>query len=122
MSKFRAKLHQTLKDTNPAFKMHLWTEENITVKNFPITHALIWRTLEYQKSLPRSYSAPVASLIRYEAMYNHGGIYFDFKTEGLKPLDPFLKYEIFFTDGALHKRRFPTPTDVGRNTIIKETQ
>ena len=22
----------------------------------------------------------------------------DFKTEGLKPLDPFLKYEIFFTD------------------------
>lgn len=25
-------------------------------------------------------------------------MYFDFKTEGLKSLDPFLKYEVFFAD------------------------
>ena len=94
--------------------MHLWREENLTMKNFPLTHASIWRTLEYQKFSPRSYSALAADLIRYELLYTHGGIYFDFKTEGMKPLDPFLKYEIFFTDASIrHKQRFPTPNNVG---------
>ena len=36
--------------------------------------------------------------MRYQALYNDGGIYLDFKSEGLKPFDPFLKYEIFFAN------------------------
>ena len=46
----------------------------------------------------RSLKAPIAALIRYEALFHHGGVYFDFKAEGSKKLDPFLKYEIFFDD------------------------
>ena len=45
-------------------------------------------------------------------MCNFGGIYLDFKTEGLRPLDPFLKYEIFFTDTRFDQKRFP-PDQVG---------
>lgn len=30
--------------------------------------------------------------MRYELLYRMGGIYIDFKTEGKKPLNPFLKY------------------------------
>ena len=32
----------------------------------------------------------------YEILYNEGGIFLSFKAEARKPLDPFLKYELFF--------------------------
>lgn len=54
-------------------------------------------------------------------MYWHGGIYFDFKTEGMKSLTPFLKYEIFFTDAAVSKHRFVSPNNVG-NPMMGATQ
>ncbi len=34
----------------------------------------------------------VSALMRYEIILNLGGIYLDFKFEGRKPLDSFLKY------------------------------
>ena len=42
--------------------------------------------------------APISALMKYEILFNHGGIHLDFKVEGVKKLDPFLKYEIFFDD------------------------
>ena len=37
----------------------------------------------------------------------------DFKTEGLKSFDPFLKYRIFFTDATTSKYRYGNPDNVG---------
>lgn len=39
-----------------------------------------------------------ADLMRYEFLVHHGGIYVDFKWQGNKPFDNFLKYESFFND------------------------
>ena len=39
-----------------------------------------------------------ADLMRYELVLKYGGIYVDFKWQGNKPLDNFLKYESFFID------------------------
>lgn len=61
--------------------MNLWQNENITKENFPITFSLVERSLKYQNYFPgRSLIAPIVSLIRYEILYNLGGIYIDFKT------------------------------------------
>lgn len=61
--------------------------------------------------------APVASLIRYETLYNHGGIYIDFKTEGKKPLDPFLKYELFFIDLDYDPTHYGNPAYAGNGIM-----
>ncbi len=53
---------------------------NITHMNFPFTYALVSRSLRYQAFSKRSYLAPIVALIRYECLYQHGGIYLDFKT------------------------------------------
>jgi len=36
--------------------------------------------------------AMAADLSRYELVYQKGGLYVDFKFEGLKPMSEFLKY------------------------------
>ena len=50
-------------------------------------------------------------------MLRFGGIYLDFKTEALKPLDPFLKYEIFFIDMDYTQNGYGNPRFIG-NTFI----
>jgi mannosyltransferase OCH1-like enzyme len=47
-----------------------------------------------------------ADLIRYEIVYNFGGLYIDFKFEGLRPADALLKYESIFLDIEKSKLRF----------------
>ena len=61
-------------------------------------YSLINRALSFERKFDRSLKAPISALLRYEILVHHGGVYFDFKTEGLKKLDPFLKYENFFLD------------------------
>lgn len=39
-----------------------------------------------------------ADLLRVELLVSYGGIYIDFKFEGMKALDNFLKYENVFND------------------------
>jgi hypothetical protein len=73
--------------------------------------------MEYQKTSDRSYNALIADLLRYEILYNWGGIYIDFKMEVLKALDPLLKYTIFFIDGGVDSTRFPTPIALGNGII-----
>lgn len=46
-----------------------------------------------------------------------GGIYIDFKTEGKKPLNPFLKYEIFFIDIDYGPDHYIFPSNVGNGIM-----
>lgn len=62
-----------------------------------------------------------ADLLRLELLVSYGGIYIDFKYEGLKPLDNFLKYEVLFTDCDLGTIRYGIPKAVG-NPIIGSVQ
>jgi hypothetical protein len=57
--------------------------------------------------------ALIADMLRYEAVYRWGGIYIDFKMEGLKPMDNFLKYEIFFIDSDITELRYFSPKVFG---------
>ena len=54
-------------------------------------------------------------------MYTHGGLYFDFKIEGKKPLDNFLKYEAIYTDADIEWIRFGTMLAFG-NPIMGATK
>lgn len=52
-------------------------------------------------------------LMRYEVILQNGGIYVDFKWQGNRPLDNFLKYESFFIDFDNSYIRFGRPKAVG---------
>lgn len=56
-------------------------------------------------------------MIRYELLYQYGGIYIDFKFEGKKPMDNFLKYQIFFIDIDISNIRFGSPKAVGNGVM-----
>ena len=94
----RKKLYQTIKDKNPGFEVILWQNEDLTPKNFPISFSFMQRSFVVNEQSSRSYIAPITALMRYEILYNHGGLYMDFKTEGLKSLEPFLKYTFISSD------------------------
>ena len=76
----------------------MWTRNNITEENFPLTFSLLYTAFEYQKFSDFAYNVAIVDVARVELMYNFGGFYFDLKFEALRPLDPFRKYEILFND------------------------
>lgn len=61
--------------------------------------------------------AMAADLLRYELLVQFGGLYIDFKFEGLKPLNNFLRYDVLFVDYDIDDIRFGSPRAVG-NTIM----
>lgn len=79
----------------------------------PFTYKLVHRTLEFHKESKTSMYAMAADLLRYEVVLRHGGIYIDFKMEGLRPLNNYLKYEVFFVDYDIQSIRFGSPRAVG---------
>lgn len=99
ISAVRMRLHRTYKEVNPTYEVNLWTPENLTAKHFPLTHSMMYTAVEHEKFDIISYKAAISDLARIEACYHYGGFYFDFKSEALRPLDPFRKYEILFNDG-----------------------
>lgn len=62
-----------------------------------------------------------ADVLRYEVLYQNGGIYIDFKMEGLKSMINFFKYEVFFIDNDISWLRFNRPQAIG-NGIMGGTQ
>lgn len=58
-----------------------------------------------------------ADLMRYEILVNWGGIYVDFKWQGNKPLDPFLKYESIYIDFDIKDIRFGRPKALGNGFL-----
>lgn len=93
--------------------MKLWSFEDLSRENFPLTYEMAHRALERTKESPTSYFAMAADLLRYESVYAHGGIYMDFKMEGRKDMTPWTKYTSFFVDCEVGELRLGTPKAVG---------
>lgn len=89
------KFMKTFETYAPGYEQRLWSDSDITKKNFPITYDTIQKVWDYQgekvkeytnqktmlktKGDPYTYSkyAQVADLMRYEIVNTHGGYYFD---------------------------------------------
>ncbi len=54
-------------------------------------------------------------------MVQQGGVYLDYKFQGQKPLNNFLKYELFFIDLDISVYRLGSPKAVG-NGVLGATQ
>lgn len=69
---------QTWKDKHPDWEYKLWTEENI----------------QFEPNKTLSYSGQ-SDILRYQLLYNYGGVYVDADSECLEPLDDLLDNEAF---------------------------
>ena len=72
------------------YTYRLWSNDDLTKKNFPITWDYIQKSLEIGRvkygNVKKKY-AQVADLMRLEILYRYGGIYTDTAMESLKNLD-----------------------------------
>lgn len=59
------------------FGYKVWTNEELTPENFPLTHEFIMKAIETGEELEQSRFAQVADLARYEILHRFGGIYLD---------------------------------------------
>ena len=50
-------------------------------------------------------------------LFRYGGIYADFKFEGKKPMDAFLKYKLFFINLDLNHLRLGSPKVLGNGVM-----
>ena len=73
----------------PGWKYKLWSNEDVSEANFPITWPYIRDAIEVGKKWgnPLKKYAQVVDLMRLEALYHHGGVYVDTTMESLKNLD-----------------------------------
>jgi hypothetical protein len=89
------KFMKTFEKHAPGYEQMLWSDDDITKKNFPITYDTIQKVGNFQgekikeytnqktmlktKGVPYTYSkyAQVSDLMRYEIVNTHGGYYFD---------------------------------------------
>lgn len=74
MPKFRKFLMDKNKENNPSYEYYLWTNDNITRKNFPVSYDLIQRLIEFNNGSRHNKMSMVADLMRAEIIYNNGGI------------------------------------------------
>ena len=73
-----------IKALHPHFTYKLWTDKDITRKNF-INYDYIQESKSY---------AQKADIMRYEILYKHGGIYFDIDFELYKNIEPLLTNDL----------------------------
>lgn len=85
----------------------------MTKEIFPIAYNLLTTVYERQKWAEKSIFAMAADVLRYEILLHFGGIYVDFKFEGRKPLNNFLKYELIFADLDIMPYRLGSPKPTG---------
>ena len=78
---------------NPDFEYYLWTWHNVTRKNFPLTYDGVLKFIDISKKVKKNFVALAADILRIQILYKYGGFYMDYKIEGKRPLQPFLKYE-----------------------------
>lgn len=97
--------------------MMLWTFENVTHENFPLTYEMAWRAIERTKDNEKSLFAMASDLLRYETVLKYGGIYFDFKHENKKSFNEWRKYEILFTDCEVTDLRIGSPKFIGQGIV-----
>lgn len=75
----RYNLMNNVKDiaTKHGFGYKVWTNEDLTPENFPLTFEFIQIAMKTGKELEQSRFAQVADLARYEILHRFGGIYLD---------------------------------------------
>jgi len=78
------KFIEKIKELHPNFEYRLWNNNDINKKNF--------KNIKYINDTT-SY-AQKADIMRYEILYNYGGIYIDIDMEVLKNLEPLLTNEL----------------------------
>lgn len=71
------------------FEYRLWSNDDLTEKNFPLTWEFMQRSLEIGESIEQNRFAQIADLARYEILHRFGGIYCDSLFE---LSDKFFKY------------------------------
>lgn len=77
MPNFKKLLTNRIKENHPNFEYYLWTNDNITRENFPVSYDLIKRLIEYSKDGKYKKYSAISDLMRAEIIYYHGGIYID---------------------------------------------
>jgi hypothetical protein len=70
----------------PDFEMKLWTTENITKENFPISYQYMKTLCEFNRNSPYNKFAVITDILRHEALYKHGGFWKDSSMNFLKPI------------------------------------
>jgi len=75
----RYNLMQLVKDVakQNGFIYKIWTNDDLTVENFPITFDYIETSKEVGEELEQIRFAQVADLARYEILHRYGGVYLD---------------------------------------------
>lgn len=71
----------------PDFEYKLWTNEDVNIKNFPLTFPYLQIILNLDH---KGKYAMASDLMRYEILYHHGGFYFDTNIELLQPIETIL--------------------------------
>ena len=87
-----------------SWEYKLWTNDDITKKNFPLTYHYIKKIEKEKLKLNQFPYSAMADLMKFEIVYHHGGFYFDTNIELLQNLDKFLnnKFIICNEDGNIY--------------------
>lgn len=91
-SKEIPKLNSLYMDTcknMPGWHYRIWGNDDITIKNFPITYKYIQKVIDIGEEynvMSKKY-AQIADLMRLEILYQNGGVYIDSTAECLQNLD-----------------------------------
>ena len=73
------------------WEMKLWTEGDITERNFPWTLATLERGRAYHQLTGSNVYSMLVDLMKYEVLYRHGGLYLDTNVELFKDITPLFR-------------------------------
>lgn len=73
-----------IKELHPEYEYKLWKNDDITPENF----------INYKYIVASNKNAQKADIMRYEILYNYGGIYLDIDMEVYKSLTPLLTHSL----------------------------
>ena len=73
------------------YQYKLWTNEDLTLDNFPITFHLIQSIREYMQKTGKNRYAQIGDIMRLEILYQNGGVYIDTNMEFVKYFGKLLK-------------------------------
>ncbi len=106
-----------LKNNHKDYKYFLWTKQNITRNNFPITFNLLQNILHHpSQGIKRNRNILLSDLMRLQILHNHGGFYIDnsYYAFNKSALDIFLTYKFVFPSYLIpHHRQFRQNSLIG---------
>lgn len=72
---------------NEGWTMKLWTEGDISSRYFPMTNAVLERGRAYHQLSSSNVYSMLVDLMKYEVLYQHGGLYLDTNVELFRGVD-----------------------------------